>query len=517
MEENNNGELTFKVIWEKLKKSGVRILVYCLIAAIVVGGILGICDIFVSQSQYETSVTYYYSGVEEGKDPWGGSNDIVNEIKSASNVSKALQTLEYSDEEIDALVGLIIRNISVISSTNNEVTAEDGTTLSANYSFRIVLTQDSEIDKHLKSRNDYNNIINAITNEHINSFKTKYSIGTSLTKLESVESYNYFRKYTTVETYTKIMQEEIKIWQAMAPDFISASQNINFAALNARIDGVRFKADSYLNFILFNGINANNESEYIDMQLKAAEDLIAVYDEEIKKQNEVLNALMQNQSSSIGTGGTVIINPPDEKVLKPVVDAVALAIENKVAAGVAKDNWTSYKNYFNASNYNSLSDEQKQELKNQAAVLENQILSEVNAVIDSYMTMISEYNDGYNVSSLVRMSSIPTQTTNSPITFKIGIIVELITIIAAAIVALIVTGKKGKMNLKRKKTFSQPQVVLIENNQGFKASEPQNGMQPQNDMQSQNNAQPAKQEAIAPTQEIEGTVENQEDETSFNK
>ena len=51
MEENINSELTFKKIWQQIKKSGVRIIVYAFIALIVCGGILGICDIFVSQSQ----------------------------------------------------------------------------------------------------------------------------------------------------------------------------------------------------------------------------------------------------------------------------------------------------------------------------------------------------------------------------------------------------------------------------------------------------------------------------------
>ncbi len=96
MEENNNGELTFKMIWQRIKESGVRIIVYCLIAVIVMGGILGVCDIFVSQSQYETNVTYFYSGVEDGKDPWGGSTDVISDIKSVNNVSSALQSLEYS-------------------------------------------------------------------------------------------------------------------------------------------------------------------------------------------------------------------------------------------------------------------------------------------------------------------------------------------------------------------------------------------------------------------------------------
>ena len=58
MEENINDELTFKKIWEHIKKSAVRIIVYAVIALIVSGGILGMCDIFVSQSQYEVNVTY---------------------------------------------------------------------------------------------------------------------------------------------------------------------------------------------------------------------------------------------------------------------------------------------------------------------------------------------------------------------------------------------------------------------------------------------------------------------------
>ncbi|MDE6885234.1 MAG: hypothetical protein K2P32_05605, partial [Clostridia bacterium] len=352
MEENNNGELTFKMIWQRIKESGVRIIVYCIIAVIVMGGILGVCDIFVSQSQYETNVTYFYSGVEDGKDPWGGSTDVISDIKSVNNVSSALQSLEYSEEEIDALVGLIIRNLNIIASTHNEVTAEDGTTLSANYSFRIVLSQDAQIDSHLKSRNDYNNIVNAITTTHINNFKSKYSIGTSLTKLESVDSYNYFKKVSAIDSYLKLMKGEISTWQKTAPDFISTSQNINFATLNARVDGAALKLESYLNHILFNGIETNNESEYIELRLQSATDLITIYDEEITKQKEVLATLMQNPDTTVSGGGTIIVTPPDEKVLKVTVDAIAAAIENKRNAQEDKNKWTNYKNYFDASGLN---------------------------------------------------------------------------------------------------------------------------------------------------------------------
>ena len=119
------------------------------------------------------------------------------------------------------------------------------------------------------------------------------------------------------------------------------------------------------------------------------------------------------------------------------------------------------------------------------------MLAEVNAVIDSYKAMIDEYNAGYNVSSLVRMSSVPHQIINSPITMKTGVIVELVTIVLATIVAMFVTNKKGKLVLKRKKKMEeqpeQAEVVLI----GDKNDVPQ---------------QEAQQE-IALTPEIEGRVE----------
>lgn len=249
--------------------------------------------------------------------------------------------------------------------------------------------------------------------------------------------------------------------------------------------------ESYLNHILFNGIETNNESEYIELRLQSATDLITIYDEEITKQNEVLATLMQNPDTTVSGGGTIIVTPPDEKVLKVTVDAIAAAIENKRNAQEDKNKWTNYKTYFDASGFNSLPEEQKQSLIATANSLETLVLAEVNAVIDSYKAMIDEYNAGYNVSSLVRMSSVPQQSINSPITMKTGVIVELVTIVLATIVAMFVTNKKGKLVLKRKKQMEeqpeQAEVVLI----GDKNDVPQ---------------QEAQQE-IALTPEIEGRVE----------
>ena len=462
MEENINDELTFKKIWQLIKKSAVRIAVYALVALIVCGGILGICDILVSQSQYETRVTYYYPGVEDGKDPWGGQEDVVSDIKSASNVSSALEKLQYSDEEKDALTGLIIRNLNVISTVSNEVVDETGATVSATYSYRIVLSRNSDIDKLIKSRNDYNNILNAITTNHIENFKQKFSFNTTLGNITVLNSYNAFQKYDTIRSYLDLFTEESATWAEMAPTFVSTSQDMSFSALNTRAQIVSQKLENYLNSVLFNGINANGETQYVELKLKEAGDNIAMYDEEIRALNEVLSSIMQGSDVSLPSTGTIIVNPPDPKA---VTEAISIAISNKTVAQTAKNSWETRQTYFNSNDFASKTDEQKQALIDKASALELEVIDDYNAMVDAYKLMIKEYNSGYNVSSLVRMSSVPTQTTNSPITVKVGLIVELMVLIIAVILAMLVTSKKGKMALRKAVEEEQAQAVLEENAQ----------------------------------------------------
>ncbi|MDE7209002.1 MAG: hypothetical protein K2O31_03890 [Clostridia bacterium] len=463
MEENTNGELTFRKIWQQIKKSGVRIIVYAFIAIIVCGGILGICDIFVSQSQYETRITYYYSGAELGENPWGGQEDVVSDIKSANNVSTALEKLQYSDEEKDALVNLIIRNLNVMSTVDKEVISEAGVLMSANYSYRIVLSQDPAIDKLLKSRNDYNNILSAVTTNHIETFKRKFSFSTSLGNLTVLDSYNAFQKYDTIRGYLNAFSEESKTWAEKAPAFVSTSQDMSFASLNTRIQMASQKLENYLNFILFNGINAHGETQYVELKLKEANDTIANCEEKLKTLNEVLAVIMQNYDVNLPSSGTIIVNPPAE--LKTVVDDISQAVSEKTLAQTDKNSWETRKTYFNSQDFDSKTEEQKNALINTANTLELEAINEYNALVDGYKLMIEEYNSGYNVSSLVRMTSVPTQSTNSPITVKIGLIVELMVLIIAVIIAMLVTSKKGAMVLKKKAAEESQEVVLIENSQ----------------------------------------------------
>ena len=75
MNDNNayKGEITFQSLFGLVKRSFVRIVVYAIVAAVVVGAITGIIMLAVNENgqTYQAIIEFNYKGVEEGSDPWG--------------------------------------------------------------------------------------------------------------------------------------------------------------------------------------------------------------------------------------------------------------------------------------------------------------------------------------------------------------------------------------------------------------------------------------------------------------
>lgn len=465
MEENINGELTFRKIWQQIKKSGVRIIVYAIIALIVCGGILGICDIFVSQSQYETRITYYYSGAELGEGPWGGQIDVVADITSASNVSSALDKLNYSDEVRDELINLVIRNLSVISAVDEKVD-ENGVLLSGTYSYRIVLSQNSDIDKIIHSRDSYNNIVSAITSNHIENFKKKYSFSTSLGKIAVTGGYNAFQNYSIIKGNINVFLEEGNMCNKIAPSFVSTNEKMSFGVLLNRIENVLLpKLEAYSDFVASNGIDANNEKDYVNKMLADATSEVARREKDVEECLEALKALT-NGAIDMPSNGTIIVNPANPETLNKAIEDLNLAKSKRDLAQAEKTFWERcQKDYEGAQSFADRSEADKTTLINTANALVNEVVNEYNSLVDSYKVLIEDYNNGYNVTALVRMTSAPKQSTNSPITLRVGLIVEIIVLIISVIVAMLVTSKKGAMRLKKKTEEEQveDQDVVYEN------------------------------------------------------
>ena len=485
MEENINGELTLKKIWQQIKKSGIRIIVYAIVALIVSGGILGICDIFVSESQYETNITFYYSGAENGEDPNGGLVDVAAGITSAGNVSAALDKLQYDDEKKDKLVGLIINNLAVTTIVENEVKNEENVVLSGNYSYRVVLSQNAKIDKFIDSRNAYNNIVSAITSNYIETFKAKYSLGVgNLGNLSVSDSYNAFQKYTVVRGNINTFLQECKFSSDTAPTFLSTSQNTTSGNLQSRIETILLpKLEAYGDFVASNGIDANNEKDYVDKMLAEANKDLEVKEKDVEL---CLNALSLLTSGSITpSDGQWIVNPANPENLNKAIEDLNKARSARDSAVSNQVFWERcQKDYENAQSFADKTDEEKTALVNSANALVEDVIKEYNSLINSFQLMVEDYNAGYSVNSLVRMTSAAEQSTTSPITLKVGLIVELMVLIVAVIIAMLVTSKKGAMVIKKKQQAEQEQQLVIESNEQTESAEE---VSTQTDKQDDNN------------------------------
>ena len=82
--------------------------------------------------------------------------------------------------------------------------------------------------------------------------------------------------------------------------------------------------------------------------------------------------------------------------------------------------------------------------------MEAGLIADANALLTAYKNMIKDYNESYNVQSLVRVTSQATKTKDSPITLVVFIIIEAVLLVLAVIIAMGVTAKKGEMILRKK-------------------------------------------------------------------
>lgn len=449
MEENTNGELTFKMIWQRIKRSGVRIIVYVLIALIVGAGILGLADVIFSKSQFETRITYYYEGVEEGTDPWGGQMDFVNGVKSVSNVSKALSIkCGYSEEEVAELLDPVIKNLTVITDTTNVNKNAEEVILNADYNFRIIITQSGEIDKYLNSKNDYYNMVDAITSTYIESFKNKYSYSTDLSAISSVGT-NYLDKYYNIRNLLVIMKSEADSLAAKAPLFESTTANLSFSNLAKRAEALALEIDTYKYYIVSNGIDSGSEKSNIDAKVQEYTDRVATYEKNVTTYTTAFEKLCSQSNIIVPSDPSQIYQIVNQQG-KEIIDNLIASIYTLTEAQNNLNDWTYYKTCYENANFSSKPEEEKNQIIANADAMEAALIADANAVLAAYQNMIKDYNESYNVQSLVRVTSQATKTKDSPITLVVFVIIEAVVLILAVIIAMGVTAKKGEMILRKK-------------------------------------------------------------------
>lgn len=116
MKTEMNTEFTFRRLFSLIKKSGVAIVVFCAVAAVLFGSVSA--GIFFgtrnSVAAVSALVDFNFQGIENGKDPFGKDFDVTK-LKSPSVVNAAIAALAESGVTVDTkYLSDILNNITVV-------------------------------------------------------------------------------------------------------------------------------------------------------------------------------------------------------------------------------------------------------------------------------------------------------------------------------------------------------------------------------------------------------------------
>lgn len=168
-------EFTFKKFFDLLKRSGKRILVYAIIAAVI-----GLCLAAViavttmGGVEYRGVVEFTHGKIIDGLDPNGNVLDY-NRIKSASIINGALANMGYSEEEINGLTDRLEGDLVIVPYIPKSIAAQMAENPSVTYHptrYTVVLAKDKKLNM---SNSQSAAFINELMKVYVEYFKQYYN------------------------------------------------------------------------------------------------------------------------------------------------------------------------------------------------------------------------------------------------------------------------------------------------------------------------------------------------------
>ena len=440
MEENTivqQEEFTFRKFFALLKKSGKRILVYAIIAAIIgacLAVIVGITTI--EKKVYSTTIEYTHKGIEKGLAP-DGTTLNQNMIKSSVVINAALTEMGYDEATVAKLAPTVEDALAVtpyISSAVEEKIAADPT-----YEYiltRYSLSLETKSIPAIKS-NRYPELLNNVTKAYRDYFKETYKYdvrvtdGIGASALETPVDY-----YNLIDLYRAQINSVRSILGAMPDSY----QTIN-AKLSNEISILENRVSSLENYILLNNVqkegvsltlaaNLANRKKECEIKSLAYADQITELSDTIEKYSQLYESIIMN-----GTDGKITIVGGDTSVynnlvkkkenviaLKAECDSTAKILEQK-AALIASTPCTAEQRAYVDQSFGSL-------------------YSKYAETVQSVNNQLADYTETYVISRGVKVVN-PASATVS-IGWAAVAATLIVTVLVGIVVAIIVTSVKTK-------------------------------------------------------------------------
>jgi prefoldin subunit 5 len=318
--ENNvvEKEFTFGDLIKLIKRSAVRILIFVLIAAVVMGCVfLGVHFGTRGNNAYVTAQIHFnYTGIEDGLDPLGNTLNVGASIRQNSIVTAAVQALTLGE----ALVPLVINNLTAEGITVESV---DPTVVvfPASYNIRLNNIHSIGLSQQMATK-----LLEEIVSQYIKyfeeTFKTPFNFGSSAFQIATSSGQDYIRVF-------EMLSFNLSASTRLVESAVAGAAGVeNYKSVGAMLAQLRLEDLSHIEFfILENGVNVFDDIDESINRLKARERHILNRIDELDKMRDVI---IDDLLANFPLGG--ITNPADSPnlALNPELAAKFVSLNAEV-------------------------------------------------------------------------------------------------------------------------------------------------------------------------------------------
>ena len=427
-------EFTLRQVGAVLKKGWLTILVYVLVAAIVFGSVAAILKTYATTDKFCAKVGFVNAVSQE---------DLIS-LNSSENITKALTTIGFKEEEIPAYVDEIRASISVTPNVYDNQTDSETQFIPSSYTVTMEEVEGLTEAKSIQ-----------ILNQIVANFIADYNLKNSSTSI-TTENEQSFADYTSrdyveiaYELKNKIntMMKVVESISSRSTLFVSVSTNMTFADFMSMLESVKSQVESFDGYVTIKGITKNttglSASEYIAMKLALAESEQLKYEETATKWKAVVDQVTANGSFS-GTvdGQTIVVQ--DQVSYFNFLNKYISAVEQASEAASEYNYWLSKQTTFDsATEFPGASETDKATLIAEADKKVALLVSTTTQMIEMYNDIVGDYNNS-GISSATSASLITPAYVTSASAFSntVMILIVALAVVLAAVIGFIrVRGK----------------------------------------------------------------------------
>lgn len=439
-----NNEITFRSIWKKLKKAGVRIVVYAVIAVVVLTAVLGVVSVATKGSSYEAKIMFANEYANEGMSPWNTKFDPSGEVKSTYVVNQALENIGLSEEQRIKLLPKVIEGLSVTA--DFDATSDESKTLNS-FSYTVTLASNKDLGL---SKVKMQELLDNVCDVFIKNYKSKYSYDNFAQSVsaDTVKKYNFIQAIDTLENN---MLSAISVAESLAkinPNFRATESKMTFTDIVSELRANETKLIALKAYATETGVESSqtttsSEVAYLKQIKNEKQSEIDSLTNMISSTTISLDKLANGLGNiKVSQDGTLVYD--DSNYVALVNQLLDLESQKAAASKRLSIVEEMQLGYGPTSVFSTSTDEQKATM---IATAENMVESIASELVESSKKLndaIAEYNDVENLKNAVVKLQSASAMSIEGLNVKTIVIADFAAAIVAFVVALIVTDVKAK-------------------------------------------------------------------------